>query len=256
MEADAKLKELEAERDALIEEFNGPDRDRDPEARVLRLRELRAEILDQEEKVYFTLDDLEVPELDGLDGDELRELHDGLQRRYAVTHRVLNRDSSIAENVHALSAMRTQLSRTGRALELWDAAHYEPGPLDPPGFEPRGASASAGFVKCNPANNDFYVEQFRDHPWYPAISRAHEQLSRIIPGYNISQIKEKFGGLRYYFDSPTKFPANPDNRSWMTPEELRKQAEAIITWAEGWVDGYEHARRLAKLEVEDNSTSD
>lgn len=256
MEADARLKELEAERDSLIQEFSGPDRDRDPEGRALRLQELRAEIMEQEEKVYFTLDDLEFPKLDGLDGAGLRSILDELKRRYAVVHRVLSRDSALESHVESLADIRTQAADVSTALERWNAKHYEPGPSDAPGYEPSGASARAGFVKTNPANNDFYVEQFRDHPWYPAISQAHEQLSRLVPGYNISQIKEKFGGLRYYFDFPEEFPANPDDRSWLRPEALRDSARAIITWAEGWVDGYEHARREAAAKAEESNPSD
>jgi len=34
--------------------------------------------------------------------------------------------------------------------------------------------------------------------WLPTILLAHEALKLITPDYKISQIKEKFGGLRYY----------------------------------------------------------
>lgn len=34
--------------------------------------------------------------------------------------------------------------------------------------------------------------------WYPIIARLHEDLSRIDPGYEVHQVKEKFGGLRFY----------------------------------------------------------
>ena len=45
--------------------------------------------------------------------------------------------------------------------------------------------------------------------WWGICQRAHDQLIAIDPTYNPVQIKEKFGGLRYYFDS--LFP-------WDTPE--------------------------------------
>ena len=37
--------------------------------------------------------------------------------------------------------------------------------------------------------------------WRDIISRTHEKLKYLDPDYTILQIKEKFGGLRYYFDS-------------------------------------------------------
>jgi len=34
--------------------------------------------------------------------------------------------------------------------------------------------------------------------WLPIVIRLNEALGRIYPDYKIDQIKEKFGGLRYY----------------------------------------------------------
>lgn len=106
---------------------------------------------------------------------------------------------------------------------------------NPPVEEPRGASARAGFVKTRPENNDYYVEQFKDHPWYPIIKQTHDRLTEIIPGYNIAQIKEKFGGLRFYIDYPE------------TAEDVTRKdqyyVESILGYAEAWVDGFELARR-------------
>lgn len=38
-----------------------------------------------------------------------------------------------------------------------------------------------------------------DRGWYPLIVRVDERLADLDPGYAVHQIKEKFGGLRYYF---------------------------------------------------------
>jgi hypothetical protein len=37
--------------------------------------------------------------------------------------------------------------------------------------------------------------------WYPLLFELDERLSEIDPDYRIAQIKEKFGGLRYYIES-------------------------------------------------------
>ncbi len=34
--------------------------------------------------------------------------------------------------------------------------------------------------------------------WLPIVQKLHQDLLKIAPGYEVCQIKEKFGGLRYY----------------------------------------------------------
>lgn len=38
--------------------------------------------------------------------------------------------------------------------------------------------------------------------WYRIVAETHLALDRVIPGYYPAQVKEKFGGLRYYVDMP------------------------------------------------------
>lgn len=35
--------------------------------------------------------------------------------------------------------------------------------------------------------------------WYPLILRLDKQMAEIDPDYSLLQVKEKFGGLRYYY---------------------------------------------------------
>jgi hypothetical protein len=37
--------------------------------------------------------------------------------------------------------------------------------------------------------------------WYPLIVELDEQLRVLFPTYAVHQVKEKFGGLRYYWDA-------------------------------------------------------
>ena len=78
--------------------------------------------------------------------------------------------------------------------------------------------------------NDLEVEAWGGHPWYPAVRRAHEELSRVVPGYRIDQIKEKFNGLRYYYSLPEE----------INTDQYRARADRIIAWAEGWCEGFEY----------------
>jgi hypothetical protein len=39
--------------------------------------------------------------------------------------------------------------------------------------------------------------------WHSLIVKLDEELSQIDPDYTIQQVKEKFGGLRYYFNTKT-----------------------------------------------------
>lgn len=40
-----------------------------------------------------------------------------------------------------------------------------------------------------------------DEGWYPIVISCFEKLCEIDPNHTIFQIKEKFGGLRYYFST-------------------------------------------------------
>jgi hypothetical protein len=41
--------------------------------------------------------------------------------------------------------------------------------------------------------------------WKNIVDETHEKLKYIDPDYKVFQIKEKFGGLRYYFDSSLEY---------------------------------------------------
>ena len=43
--------------------------------------------------------------------------------------------------------------------------------------------------------------------WKDIILSTHEKLLFLDPNYEISQIKEKFGGLRYYFTTTAEYPS-------------------------------------------------
>ena len=106
-----------------------------------------------------------------------------------------------------------------------------------------------GFVKSNPANNDIYVNQWSEDPWYPAIKQCHDSISMVVPNYNVSQIKDKFGGLRYYYDLPSEEDIDWNLvPSWLISSndrlgDLRRWCNEEVRAAEAWVWGYEAGRR-------------
>lgn len=60
---------------------------------------------------------------------------------------------------------------------------------------------SKGF--CNEGmTNAEYLEDWKLDAWYPVLVETDKLLELAMPGYEISQIKEKFRGLRYYFTVP------------------------------------------------------
>jgi hypothetical protein len=105
----------------------------------------------------------------------------------------------------------------------------------PPVEEPQGYQSTPGYVKSRPENNQHYLDQLKDDPWYPILLNTDEGLEELMPGYNINQIKSKFGGLRYYINAPEGTPLETMTKAW-----------AVIRRAEDWVDGFEYARRTAK----------
>jgi hypothetical protein len=41
-----------------------------------------------------------------------------------------------------------------------------------------------------------------DDIWYPVIKQLDEDIAALVPDYSLDQLKEKFGGLRYYVSMP------------------------------------------------------
>ncbi|MGH2879027.1 MAG: hypothetical protein ACRDK4_05395 [Solirubrobacteraceae bacterium] len=55
-----------------------------------------------------------------------------------------------------------------------------------------------------------------DRGWYPLLVELDEQLRALLPDYVIHQVKEKFGGLRYYWESGEEIH-DPDDTEPATP---------------------------------------
>lgn len=66
--------------------------------------------------------------------------------------------------------------------------------------EEQGYMNRPGFVKGNPLNNESYLAKCKEsYPeWADILQEAHDKIVALDPGYNIVQIKDKFGGLRFY----------------------------------------------------------
>lgn len=56
--------------------------------------------------------------------------------------------------------------------------------------------------------------------WYPLVTELDAALSELSPTYVIHQVKEKFGGLRYYIDESS------------FSEDVIDEASALISDAE------------------------
>lgn len=227
----AELQDLHGrESEILLSKLIGADQ---LETRELRMAhyELQRALRAKEREHYRSVEFPEpLQDLTGLSLEELRDLEKlmGL-KLYAMSPSAFGPEESDAANARRVELLRQNRSILD-AIDRLQAASYTPGPQDPPAYEPRGYSAMRSFVKSQSENNIYYLDQWEDHSWYPAIFDAHEALEELIPGYNISQIKEKFGGLRYYID----FPESVEDGDWpgIVPEDIRAKADAIILEAE------------------------
>lgn len=105
--------------------------------------------------------------------------------------------------------------------------------------EPKGYNNIPGFVKSNPLNNSSYIEKCcEDYPkWADILRDTNEKLEEIVPGYNISQIKDKFGGLRYYWKPPEEW-TDGDKFGEILPEfsGAYEKARGVVRDAEGRAD--------------------
>lgn len=60
---------------------------------------------------------------------------------------------------------------------------------------------SGGYVEYDrntPEGRRAEIDKWSTDPWYPVLLRLDFDLAKIDPGYNLTQLKTKFGELRYY----------------------------------------------------------
>lgn len=70
--------------------------------------------------------------------------------------------------------------------------------------------------------------------WYPIVVGLDRRLAELDPGYTLHQVKEKFGGLRYYFEPSES--ASPDTIAAMRAAVEEAEAVADHTCEECGVD--------------------
>lgn len=105
--------------------------------------------------------------------------------------------------------------------------------------EPQGYMNYPTFVKNNPANNPSYLQKSVEV--FPEIKDVLINLDRAIediaPGYNIAQIKEKFGGLRYYVTFPEGTEPTIREQVWALISQAEQEADPLLRKARGLSDG-------------------
>lgn len=81
-------------------------------------------------------------------------------------------------------------------------------------------SATLGHVKHNHLNNEYYIDQLKGDIRYPIVLELNQKLSIRFPGYNISQIEDEYGLLRFHVTQG----ACPDG-AWNASEARHMLAE-------------------------------
>lgn len=62
--------------------------------------------------------------------------------------------------------------------------------------------------------------------WFPLIQELHENLFELDPNYLVLQVKEKFGGLRYYISTTLADKASND-RIWGLIADAERKSQTI-----------------------------
>ena len=62
-----------------------------------------------------------------------------------------------------------------------------------------------------------------DKGWYPIIIDVDQKLAKLDPNYTVHQVKEKFGGLRYYFAATSAV----DEETGKKMNEIVRKAEKL-----------------------------
>ncbi len=92
--------------------------------------------------------------------------------------------------------------------------------------------------------------------WYPLLVELDEQLRTLFPNYELHQVKEKFGGLRYYWESGENVhdPDDPEppipggDRDEDELDRWRQQYDAWFERLEVYRQTPEGQARVADLE--------
>lgn len=67
-----------------------------------------------------------------------------------------------------------------------------------------------------------------DEGWHDLVWQLHQDLVALDPEYTLSQVKEKFGGLRYYANASNAYhiEATSDGEKWFDSDFIRRIGEA------------------------------
>ena len=101
-------------------------------------------------------------------------------------------------------------------------------------------------IQAQMAENEKLVEDMKDNPWYPIIKQTNDLLTDLVPGYEITQIKDKFGGLRYYYNVPKEVleqAVRLNQPGLDTAGKVINRAIAFVAYAVAWVDGFEAGKK-------------
>lgn len=90
----------------------------------------------------------------------------------------------------------------------------------------KGQPVSVGFVgtRNTIVSRRAEIDVWAGDPWYPVLRKLDEDLTELMPDYSLDQVKEKFGGLRYY----TSYPEGLDARVYDKADRLIRQAELDV----------------------------
>jgi hypothetical protein len=85
-----------------------------------------------------------------------------------------------------------------------------------------------------------------DKGWYKLVIDTHKKLKYIDPNYEIHQVKEKFGGLRYYYQSSFPHGSIQDEimESIINTAEKDASHTCEICGVYGGAYGYKHDVQL------------
>lgn len=62
--------------------------------------------------------------------------------------------------------------------------------------------------------------------WYPAVLAAERALRELVPGVQIQQVKEKWGGLRLYYRTPEGTPGESAHLAYLATEVAEERCWA------------------------------
>jgi hypothetical protein len=129
-----------------------------------------------------------------------------MQARWDTLTDTVRQVASATDDVEGFQAAYNEMRQLGHGIDVQQILNA----LHVPEDAGEHAEALRGMLVRIPDGWGRWISCSRG--WYPLLVELDEQLRALLPNYVIHQVKEKYGGLRYYWEPGGEVGDDPEQR--------------------------------------------